>query len=79
VVDGSKEEARVEREIAKTQKDVAALEKKLGSPAFAERAPAEVVAEAKAQLEALGRRRGQLAEALSLARELAGLGKKTQQ
>jgi valyl-tRNA synthetase len=72
LVDGAKEAARVEREIKKTEKDIAVLEKKLGSPAFAERAPAEVVAESKNQLEALRRQRGQLDEARNLARELDG-------
>jgi valyl-tRNA synthetase len=73
LVDGTKEAARVEREVKKAQKDIAALEKKLGSPAFAERAPAEVVAETKHQLEALHRRRTQLDEARDLARELDGM------
>jgi valyl-tRNA synthetase len=75
LVDGEKEGARVEREIKKTEKDVAALEKKLGTPSFTERAPADVVAEAKEQLEALRRRRSHLEEARGLARELDGAAK----
>jgi valyl-tRNA synthetase len=70
LVDGSKEDARVEREIKKADKDIAVLEKKLGTPSFAERAPAEVVVETKNQLDALRRRRVQLDEARELAREL---------
>jgi len=70
VVDAAKEEARVEREIKKVDKDIANLQKRLDSPAFVEKAPKEVVAEAKEQLEALRRTRAQLEEALALAREL---------
>jgi valyl-tRNA synthetase len=70
LVDASKEEARVEREMKKIDKDIANLQKRLDSPAFAEKAPKEVVAEAKEQLEALRRTRARLEEALALAREL---------
>jgi valyl-tRNA synthetase len=70
LVDGAKEAARVEREIAKTDKDVAALEKKLALPSFAEKAPKEVVVESRAQLEELKRRRSALEEARSIAEEL---------
>jgi valyl-tRNA synthetase len=71
LVDGAKEADRVEREIKKADKDVAAIEKKLGSPAFVERAKPEIVAEAKEQLDALRRTRARLEEARKLASELA--------
>jgi valyl-tRNA synthetase len=71
LVEGAKEGARVEREIKKVEKDVAALEKKLALPAFADKAPKEVVDEAKGQLEELRRKRAALEEARGLAAELA--------
>jgi valyl-tRNA synthetase len=71
LVDAAKEADRVEREVRRTDKDLAALEKKLGSPAFVERAKPEIVAEAKDQLEALRRTRARLEEARHLAGELA--------
>jgi valyl-tRNA synthetase len=44
LVDPSKEGARVERELKKAEKDIAAIEKKLALPSFADKAPPEVVA-----------------------------------
>jgi valyl-tRNA synthetase len=70
LVEAAKEKARVEREIKKVDKDIANLQKKLDSPAFVEKAPPEVVAEARTQLEALVRTRARLVEALQLAHEL---------
>jgi valyl-tRNA synthetase len=70
LVDAAKEEARIDREMKKVDKDAANLQKRLDSPAFAEKAPKDVVAEAKEQLEALRRTRARLEEALVLAREL---------
>ena len=70
LVDGKKEADRVEREIKKVEKDIAVLSKKLGTPAFVDRAPPEVVAESRAQLEALQRTRTRLDEARSIAAEL---------
>jgi len=70
LVEGSKEAARIEREIKKADKDIAALEKKLALPSFAEKAPPEVVAEARGQLDALKRKRAGLEEAKGLAAEL---------
>ncbi|HMI88268.1 MAG TPA: valine--tRNA ligase [Polyangiaceae bacterium] len=71
LVDAGKEADRVEREIRRADKDLASLEKKLGSPAFVERAKPEIVAEAKGQVEALRRTRARLEEARQLAGELA--------
>ena len=70
VVDADKERERVQREIKKTEKEIATLEKKLSNEKFTERAPAEVVSEARADLERLTKRRGLLDEAAKLAAEL---------
>ena len=72
LVEPQKEAARIEREIKKTEKDLAAIEKKLSLPSFVDKAPPEVVAEAKAQREALLRTKARLEEARSIAAELAG-------
>ncbi|MFO0612531.1 MAG: valine--tRNA ligase [Polyangiaceae bacterium] len=71
LVDAEKEGARVEREIKKTEKDIAALEKKLALPSFAEKAPPEVVAESKALLTELRARRVSLDHARGIAEELS--------
>ncbi len=71
IVDAAKEKDRVEREIRKADKDIAALEKKLGAKGFTDRAPPEVVAETREQLEAQKHRRALLDEALALAAELS--------
>jgi valyl-tRNA synthetase len=71
LVDPAHEAARVEREIKKVEKDVAAIEKKLALPSFADKAPPEVVQEAKDQLEALRRKRAALDDARGIAGELA--------
>ncbi len=66
----AQEQARIEREGKRIDKDLTAVEKKLGSKGFADRAPAEVVAEAKAQRVALLSAREQLAAATALVSEL---------
>jgi valyl-tRNA synthetase len=71
IVDADKEKARVEREIRKADKDIAELEKKLAAPGFAERAPADLVAETTQALAAARERRRLLEEARGLADELA--------
>jgi valyl-tRNA synthetase len=70
LVEGSKEAARVERELKKVEKDLAALQKKLSLPSFADKAPPEVVAEAHAQVAELERKRAGLEEAKQIAAEL---------
>ncbi|MBW2454706.1 MAG: valine--tRNA ligase, partial [Deltaproteobacteria bacterium] len=70
IVEAANEKARIERELKKTQKSVAALEKKLAAKGFAERAPAEVVAETKEQLASMKERLSLLEEARTLAEEL---------
>jgi valyl-tRNA synthetase len=70
LVEGKKEADRVEREIKRAEKDIAALEKKLALPSFAEKAPPEVVTESRAQLAALRQKRAGLEEARRIAAEL---------
>jgi len=62
--------ARIERDLARIEKDIAALEKKLANKGFTDRAPPEVVAEAKAQLASLIEAKARLEEAKKLAAEL---------
>jgi len=50
LIDIAAEKTRLERDAAKADKEIQALEKKLGNAAFVERAPAEVVAEVRARL-----------------------------
>jgi valyl-tRNA synthetase len=71
LVEGAKEAERVTREIKKVEKDIAVREKKLSSPNFVDKAPSEVVAETRVNLENLKRKRVQLDDALKLADELA--------
>jgi valyl-tRNA synthetase len=70
LVEGAKEAARIEREIKKVEKDLAALEKKLGLPSFADKAPPEVVAEAHVQVAEMRRKKAGLEEARQIAAEL---------
>jgi valyl-tRNA synthetase len=70
LVDPAKEKERVKRELAKVDKDIAALVKKLALPSFADKAPPEVVAESRAQLEELHAKKRALEEASALADEL---------
>jgi valyl-tRNA synthetase len=52
-VDMAAETVRVAKEIAKVEADLEGLEKRLANPSFVERAPAEVVDEARARVEDL--------------------------
>jgi valyl-tRNA synthetase len=70
LVDPEKERVRIEREEKRIDRDLAVMDKKLASSAFIERAPAEVVAEAKAARAALAEAKEGLAKARSLADEL---------
>ena len=70
LVEGKKEGARIERELKRADKDIAALEKKLSLPSFADKAPPEVVAEAHAQLAELRQKRAGFEEARLIAAEL---------
>ncbi|MBM4377335.1 MAG: valine--tRNA ligase [Deltaproteobacteria bacterium] len=70
IVDPAGEKARIERELKKAQKNVEALEKKLGAKGFADRAPPEVVKETEEQLQGYRERIRILDEARALAEEL---------
>ncbi|HTP49052.1 MAG TPA: valine--tRNA ligase [Anaeromyxobacteraceae bacterium] len=59
-VDMAAETARVDKEVARVDADLAGLEKRLANPSFVERAPPEVVEEARARSEDLKARRAKL-------------------
>ena len=54
LVDAAHERERIEREIKKIEKDLAALDEEASSPSFTDKAPKEVVEEAHAQRKAIG-------------------------
>jgi len=64
LVDDSKEKERLERQLQKLDKDLAAMAKKLDNAGFLERAPAELVAKERARQAELEEARSQLAAAL---------------
>jgi valyl-tRNA synthetase len=70
LVEAKDELARVERELKRIDKDLSAIDKKLGSPGFVDRAPPEVVEEARKQRETLVESKKRLEEARRLAEEL---------
>ncbi len=69
-VDKAKEGERIERALKKLDKDLETMKKRLGSPAFVDKAPKEVVAEARAQVAGLEAQRAKLEEARALLEEL---------
>ncbi|MGB8930279.1 MAG: valine--tRNA ligase [Anaeromyxobacteraceae bacterium] len=60
VVDFAAEDARISKEIAKVDADLALMEKKLSNPSFVERAPAEVVEKDRARVEELREKKRKL-------------------
>jgi valyl-tRNA synthetase len=70
LVDPDDERTRIERELKKLEKDLAALEKKLASAGFVDRAPPEVVEEARKQRATMMEARGRLEESRKLVEEL---------
>ncbi|HSQ62378.1 MAG TPA: valine--tRNA ligase, partial [Polyangiaceae bacterium] len=70
LVEPEHERARIERELKKIDKDLAAIAKKLSSPNFTEKAPKEVIDEAHGQKKALEEAKTRLAESRHLADEL---------
>ena len=71
LVDPSKERERVERAIRKAEKELSGLRKRLENPKFVDKAPTEVVDEARAQRAALERKLTRLKDALALVDELS--------
>jgi valyl-tRNA synthetase len=69
LVDAEKEKERVTRELAKVEKDLAVLEKKLSNESFVARAPADVVAKDRERRAELDTARSKLKDALT---KLAG-------
>jgi len=65
LVDVEKEKERVTRELAKVEKDLAVLEKKLSNESFVARAPAAVIAKDRERHAELETARGKLREALA--------------
>ena len=61
---------RIDREMKRIDKDLGVMAKKLSSPAFVEKAPKEVVDEAKALQQQLMEARARLEESKKLAEEL---------
>jgi valyl-tRNA synthetase len=64
VIDLAAERARLAKEMAKCDADIARVDAKLGNPNFAARAPEEVVEEEKEKREEAQARKGKIAEAL---------------
>ena len=54
LIDPVKEKERLDREIARAQKDLQGLQKRFENPSFVARAPPEVVSEGHANMAALG-------------------------
>ncbi len=70
LVTKDEELVRIDRELKKGEKDLAAIDKKLSSPGFVDRAPREVVEEAKQQRAVLLESRERLVAARAIAEEL---------
>jgi valyl-tRNA synthetase len=71
VIDFAAEKARLNKELDKTARDIAAIEGRLNNPGFVAKAPPEVIEEAKERREELTARAGQVKDALG---RLAALG-----
>jgi valyl-tRNA synthetase len=65
LIDFAAERARVEKEIAKLDAELAGIGKRLGNPGFVQRAPAEVVEKDRARAEELKTKRDKLARHLA--------------
>ncbi|HEY0988289.1 MAG TPA: valine--tRNA ligase [Kofleriaceae bacterium] len=65
LIDVAAEKSRIAKDIAKTDKEISAIERKLGNADFLAKAPDDVVAEQKARLAEEQSRRQRLADALA--------------
>ena len=70
LVNAEEEEKRLLKEIAKIEKDVDFLEKKLENPSFVERAPADLVAKEREKLAEFANKKRLLEESLVKIRRL---------
>jgi valyl-tRNA synthetase len=70
LVKAEEELERIERGIKRIDKDLAAIEKKLGSKGFVDRAPPEIIEEARQQKAALAEARERLVAGRDFAKEL---------
>jgi valyl-tRNA synthetase len=70
IVNVEEEEKRLLKEIAKIEKDIDFLGKKLANPSFVERAPADVVAKEREKLEEFSGKKAILEESLEKIRHL---------
>jgi valyl-tRNA synthetase len=70
IVNVEEEEKRLAKEIAKIEKDMDFLGKKLENPSFVERAPADVVAKEREKLAEFAAKREILEESLGKIRKL---------
>jgi valyl-tRNA synthetase len=73
-VDLDAEADRLKKELAKVDKEIGGLDKKLSNPAFVEKAPAEVVAKDRARLESSRQERATLADSLERIESMAAAG-----
>jgi valyl-tRNA synthetase len=71
LVDPAHEKQRIDRELKKLNKDIEGLEKRLNTPSFVDKAPPEVVTQAKADVAALREKKQRLEEARGLVSELS--------
>jgi valyl-tRNA synthetase len=65
LVDLKEEKSRLTKEITKVDADLQSLERKLGNPNFASKAPAEIVQKDRARVEELRLKRAKLQDHLS--------------
>jgi valyl-tRNA synthetase len=72
LIDVAAEQGRIAKDLAKVDKEIATLEKKLGNADFLARAPEDVVEEQRARLADEQTRRRRLAEALETLAATAG-------
>ncbi len=66
LIDINKERGRQEKELSKVQKAIEAVQKLIGSPSFAEKAPPELVATKQQELAGLNQKKTEIADALTL-------------
>jgi len=71
LIDPAKEQDRIQKELGRNEKELAAVKKTLGSPGFAERAAPETVAQKRADEQRLVEERARLSASLELVKKLS--------